>query len=85
VPDVTVHDLGPRPAAIVSFSSATEDADAVMHRLAAAKINVATSIPSSTLLDATARRLPDLVRASPHYYNTEDEVDALVAALAAAR
>ena len=36
------------------------------------------SDPASTRLDAEARRLPDLVRASPHYYNTEAEVDRLI-------
>jgi len=34
-----------------------------------------TSSPPSTLLDATARRLPGRSwRASVHYYNSEDEV-----------
>jgi len=29
---------------------------------------------SSTLLDAKARDLPTLVRASPHYYNSDEEI-----------
>jgi len=37
---------------------------------------------SSTLLDARARQLPDLVRASVHYYNTEEEVARFAAAVA---
>jgi selenocysteine lyase/cysteine desulfurase len=78
---VTVHDLGPRPAAIVTFSVAGCEAGAVKARLAAAGINVSTSSPSSTLLDATARGLPVVVRASPHYYNTEDEIGRLTAAI----
>jgi selenocysteine lyase/cysteine desulfurase len=40
------------------------------------------SSPASTLLDATARRLPDVLRASVHYYNTEDEVERYAAAIA---
>jgi selenocysteine lyase/cysteine desulfurase len=72
---VTVHDLGREPAAIVTFSVAGKEASAVQARLARASINVSTSSPSSTLLDATARALPVVVRASPHYYNTEDEID----------
>ena len=36
------------------------------------------------MLDARARRLPDVVRASVHYYNTEEEVTRFVAAVAAA-
>jgi cysteine desulfurase/selenocysteine lyase len=45
-------------------------------------INCHTS-SDSTLLDAGARRLPDLVRASVHYYNTEEEVARFAAAVAA--
>jgi cysteine desulfurase / selenocysteine lyase len=46
----------------------------VKAHLARARVNVTTSDPASTLLDATARSLPAIVRASPHYYNTEEEV-----------
>ena len=79
IPGVSVHDLGPHPAAIVTFSVAGMEANAVKARLAEAAINVSTSSPSSTLLDATARALPVVVRASPHYYNSEDEIDRLTA------
>jgi selenocysteine lyase/cysteine desulfurase len=78
IPGVVVHDLGPRPAAIITFSVEGLEADAVKGHLAAAGINVSTSRASSTLLDATARRLPTLVRASPHCYNSEEEVDGLL-------
>jgi len=71
---VTVHDLGPDPAAIVTFSVEGRAAEAVQAHLARAGINVSTSKPSSTLLDATRRGLPTLVRASPHYYNSEEEI-----------
>jgi cysteine desulfurase/selenocysteine lyase len=74
IPGVTLHDLGPHPAAIVSFSVAGVEADAIKGRCAAAGVNLSTSKPSSTLLDATARALPTVVRASPHYYNSEEEI-----------
>ena len=77
IPGVTVHDLGPHPAAIVTFSVRGIEADAVKARLAEAAINVSTSSPSSTLLDAMARGLPTVVRASPHYYNSDDEISRL--------
>lgn len=79
---VTIHDLGPHPAAIVTFSVPGYEADAVQTHLAGAGINVSTSSPPSTLLDAKRRALPVIVRASPHYYNTEDEIDRLTAVIA---
>ncbi|MBR1209771.1 aminotransferase class V-fold PLP-dependent enzyme [Bradyrhizobium sp. JYMT SZCCT0180] len=81
IPDVTIHDLGPHPAAIVTFSVPGFEADAVKTHLAGAGINVSTSDPASTLLDAQRRALPSIVRASPHYYNTEDEIDRLTTAV----
>ena len=83
VDGVTLHDLGRDPSAIVTFTVEDHEADAVKAGLAAAGINVSISQPSSTLLDATARRLPTLVRASPHYYNDEAEIDRAVAVVAA--
>jgi selenocysteine lyase/cysteine desulfurase len=74
IPGVALHDLGPDPCAIVSFSIEGRDSAEVAARLGARGVNVSTSAPSSTLLDATARGLPALVRASPHYYNSEDEI-----------
>jgi selenocysteine lyase/cysteine desulfurase len=81
IPGATLYDLGPHPAAIVTFTLAGMDADTIKGKLAASRINVNTSRASSTLLDATARKLPTVVRASPHYYNTEDEVGQLVDAI----
>jgi selenocysteine lyase/cysteine desulfurase len=74
IPGVTLHDLGPDPAAIVSFSVADMEADVVKAGCGTAGINVSTSRPSSTLLDATARGLPTVVRASPHYFNNDAEI-----------
>ncbi|MFN0264084.1 aminotransferase class V-fold PLP-dependent enzyme [Tepidamorphus sp. 3E244] len=78
LPGVQVYDLGTDPSAIVTFSIAGHEALAVKAHMSARGINVSRSMPSSTLLDATARNLPTLVRASPHYYNSEDELAKLV-------
>jgi cysteine desulfurase/selenocysteine lyase len=85
IPGVTVHDLGPDPAAIVTFSVEGVAADGVKARAAEAGINLSTSQPSSTLLDATARSLPVVVRASPHYYNSTGDIAALVSLVHALR
>ncbi|MGB2953179.1 MAG: aminotransferase class V-fold PLP-dependent enzyme [Gaiellaceae bacterium] len=80
-PGVTVRDLGERPCGIVTFTVDGVDAEQVRKRLAEQAINVSVSDPSSTLLDSRARGLPTLVRASVHYFNTEDELDRLTAAV----
>jgi selenocysteine lyase/cysteine desulfurase len=85
IPGVAVHDLGPDPAAIVTFAVAGLDAEEVKRRVAEGGINISASKASSTLLDAMARGLPTLARASPHYYNSEEEIDRLVSAVRALR
>ena len=81
VPRVTLHDQGLRTCGIVTFSHASHDAETVKDAMRGRGVNVSVSDPSSTLLDARRRALPSLVRVSPHYYNTTDELDSLVAAL----
>jgi cysteine desulfurase/selenocysteine lyase len=81
VPRVTLHDQGLRTCGIVTFSHAAHAAEAVKDAMRGRGVNVSVSDPSSTLLDARRRALPSLVRVSPHYYNTTDELDCLVAAL----
>lgn len=75
---IVVRDLGRHPSAIVSFTVEGRDATDIVRAADAAGIAIGASQPSSTRLDAEARHLPPLVRASPHYYNTEDEVDRLI-------
>ena len=75
LPGVVVHDLGAERCGIVTFSVAGRTATEVKGALAANAVNVSVSSRSSTLLDMDARGLADVVRASVHYYNTEEEVD----------
>lgn len=79
---ITIRDLGRAPGAIVSFTMQGCEADAIVRSAAAAGITIGASDPSSTRIDAEVRALPPLVRASPHYYNTEAEIDRLIAHLA---
>ena len=48
---------------------------------AAAGIAVSVSPPSSTLMDANRRQLPPLLRVSPHYFNTQEDLDAILRVL----
>jgi len=83
LPRVTVRDRGRDPGAIVTFTVDGIDSVKVEAALAEKGINISTSGPNSTLLDATARQLPVVVRAAPHYYNSEGEIEAAVAAVKA--
>lgn len=82
MPGVTLRDIGKRRCGIVSFTVTGAPADDMVAELRRRRINCAVSAPGSTLLDASARSLPDLVRASVHYYNTEEEVARFAAAIA---
>ncbi|GFJ94403.1 hypothetical protein Prum_080450 [Phytohabitans rumicis] len=77
LPGVTVRDEGVRRCGIVTFTVDGEPAERVRDRLAAARINTSVSPITYARYDLAARGLPDLVRASVHYYNTEDELDQL--------
>jgi selenocysteine lyase/cysteine desulfurase len=85
MPGVALRDLGRDRSAIVSFTISGMDAAAVNSRLFEAGINVSHSSPASTLLDSAARGLPTVLRASPHYYNTSEEIDRLVSELRSLR
>lgn len=79
---ITIRDLGRAPGAIVSFTMKGYEADTIVNSAATAGITIGASDPSSTRIDAEVRALPMVVRASPHYYNTEAEIDRLIAHLA---
>jgi cysteine desulfurase/selenocysteine lyase len=81
VPGVELHDLGPEPCAIVTFSHPDVEAAEIEAGLVDRRINVTITTPGSTRIDATRRRLPDMVRAAPHYFNTETECELLVDAV----
>lgn len=79
---ITLRDLGRTPGAIVSFTMEGHEAEHIVRSAATAGITIGASDPSSTRIDAELRALPMLVRASPHYYNTEAETDRLIDHLA---
>jgi selenocysteine lyase/cysteine desulfurase len=81
VPDVTVHDLGPDRCGIVSFTVAGRSPAEVEAHLVARGITVSTTDVTSTQYDMSRRALPEVVRASPHYFVTEPQLDEAVAVL----
>ncbi|WP_206428413.1 aminotransferase class V-fold PLP-dependent enzyme [Mycolicibacterium stellerae] len=80
VDGVTVHDLGRERCAIVTAKVAGVASTSVAEALAAQRINVSTTVPDHNQFDI--RGVHPLVRLSPHYYNTEDEVDRAIESVA---
>jgi selenocysteine lyase/cysteine desulfurase len=60
-------------------------AEEVRKALAGRGVNVSVSRESSSRFDLPERGLAEAVRASLHYYNTDEELERLTAALPAAR
>ncbi len=85
VPGVQVHDQGVRRCGIVTFTVGGVPAKEVQRHLAEHGVNTSVSPVDSAQLDLPRRGLSELVRASVHYYNTDAELDQLIAALPAAR
>lgn len=75
---VHVQDIGSVQSGIVSFTVDGKPASEVKEYLSEKMINVSWNGVSNTYLDMTARGLNEIVRASVHYYNTEEEVDAFI-------
>ena len=85
VPGVTVRDLGSVRSGIVTFTHERYAAGEVMHWLRGQGVAVRTIVRSSARIDMEQRNLEELVRASVHYYNTEDEVGRFCQVLRAIR
>ncbi len=84
VPGVTVRDLGREKCGIVTFTADGHDPAAVSARLRADfAVNTSVTERVFTRLDMEDRNLHSMVRASVHYYNTEEELDRFVEALKA--
>jgi cysteine desulfurase/selenocysteine lyase len=83
IPGVVVRDGGRRRCGIVTFTLEGMAPREIVAALGRQRINCHASAASSPMLVAPERRLPALVRASVHYYNTEEEVARFGAAVAA--
>ncbi|MEX5299652.1 aminotransferase class V-fold PLP-dependent enzyme [Kocuria sp. CPCC 205292] len=85
LPAVQVHDRGLVRCGIVTFSVRDRPPDRVQAHLAGQRITVSTApLPppaAEQVLDPAPEHQTVAVRASVHYYNTEEELDRLAAAL----
>jgi selenocysteine lyase/cysteine desulfurase len=81
VPGVIVRDIGALQCGIVTFTVDGLSAEAAKARLTRDNINVTVTTTFGTRLDMQARGLSQMLRASVHYYNNEDEIAQLCEAL----
>ncbi len=78
---ITVHDLGTQQCGIVTFSVDGTDPFTLKADLEANNINVSVGTARGKLVFMDRHGLASVVRASVHYYNTEEEIDSLVGKL----
>ena len=76
-----VHDQGTDRCGIVVFSVPGIDPAAAVAALRRRRIHTSLAQSRTAMPDLGARGIPTAIRASVHYYNTDDEIDAFIAAL----
>ena len=81
VPEGRVLDRGRERCAIVTLDVRGHDAGDLELRLRERGVNTSSADRQSGVLDMDAKRAATVLRFSPHYYNTEDELDTAVATL----
>lgn len=75
IPGVQLRDIGKRKCGIITFTLDGAPAAEIETRFRENNIHVSVTTPSGTLIDARRRQLPDMVRASVHYFNCESELE----------
>lgn len=83
-----LHDIGlktydpvGRRCALVTTHIPGQDPDFLMRQLRSQGINTSVSYRNFALPDMNRKGLPWVLRISPHYYNTTDEIEQLIAVL----
>src|SRR6202048_782574 len=75
---IRVLDRGSQLAAIVTIEVAAWDATELSKLLRTRGINSSASLRAYAVIDMDEKRAASALRFSPHYYNTEDEIDRVV-------
>lgn len=76
-----VLDRGAELAAIATVEVAGRDASEIVELLRHRGINTSASLRCYSVIDMDDKHASSVVRISPHYYNTEDEITAVVEGL----
>jgi selenocysteine lyase/cysteine desulfurase len=74
-------DRGHKLSSIITVGIPGKESSFILNHLRSKNINTSIALRSSALLDFDAKGVTWALRISPHYYNTESEVDQLVQVL----
>ena len=83
IPGVRTLDRGHNPCAIVTAEVAGHDGGEIKRRMLAHKVNIVSSLRWFGQYDFGEKKVDSAIRLSPHYFNTEAEVDLAVELVAA--
>ena len=75
MPGVRVLDRGRTRCALVTLTLAGVEADRLVRELAARRINVVATRREFAIYDFDEKGVRDGIRVSPHYYNSDAEID----------
>jgi len=78
---ITLTDQGVEQCGIVTFTSEQMSGSEIKQKMATKQINVSASSGSGSLISFRQRGLTEVVRASVHYFNSEDEIDYFISTL----
>jgi cysteine desulfurase / selenocysteine lyase len=83
IPGVTLRDRGVAQCGLVTFTLAGMDVEQVRDALWDNGITVSANYARNTRIDMDGRGLPAVVRASPHYFVSDEQLDQFLTAVAA--
>jgi selenocysteine lyase/cysteine desulfurase len=83
VSGVEVHDQGLHKSAIVTFTKAGVGAEVIKAKLKDGGVNVSVTERAWAQWDFGQRGIAEVVRASPHYFNADEDIERFAAAIAA--
>lgn len=81
LPGVRVLDFGNQRCAIASAAFDGIDADVLVQKLRAENVNTSSASRNSGVIDMDAKGASSVLRISPNYYNTHEEIDSFLDAL----
>lgn len=79
--ELRILDQGSTQSSIITLEMPDKQPKEVLEYLRAININTSTSQLSNAQIDFGSKKVNWALRLSPHYYNTEDEIDTLIQAL----